>query len=154
MGGKEFASLSCAGPQKVQIWSQKRSSMPTDFRLIRISILIAVLFALVLALPKPIHAAKHLSGTYVCTKMEVAGKVKPCSAPSLELNDDGSYEIQSETGTYRIVANRWLVLSNKQDGKAHLVGNQEIIFEYRSQGKDHRITYHRKYDPPEGWISA
>lgn len=128
--------------------------MLTDLRLIRIPVFIAVLFALVLASPHPVHAGQYLSGTYVCTKMEVAGKVKPCAAPSLELNDDGSYEIQSETGTYRIVANRWLVLSNTQHGKAHLVGDQKIIFEYSSQGKKHRITYRRKYDPPEGWISA
>ncbi len=120
----------------------------------RTSILVAGLFALALVFARPVHAGPYLSGTYICVKIEVAGKVKSCSAPSLELYDDGSYQILSETGTYEIVAHHWLVLSSKQHGKAHLVGKGEIIFEYFSGGKKHRIIYRRKYDPPEGWISA
>jgi len=103
----------------------------------------------------PTRAETYLSGTYRCAKVEVAGKTAPCSAPSLELKSDGSYQILSERGTYEIVAGRWLVLSaSKKHGKARLDGNKEIIFEFVSGGKRSRITYRRKYQRPPGWMSS
>lgn len=103
----------------------------------------------------PTRAETYLSGTYRCTKVEVAGKTAPCSAPSLELKSDGSYQILSERGTYEIVAGRWLVLSaSKKHGKARLDGNKEIIFEFISGGKRSRITYRRKYQRPPGWMAS
>jgi hypothetical protein len=102
----------------------------------------------------PAHAEKYLSGTYDCTKVEVAGKVEPCSAPSLELNSDGSYQILSERGTYEIVEGEWLVLStSKNHGKARLEGSKRIIFEFISGGKKSKITYRRKYQRSPGWVS-
>src|ERR1019366_6834515 len=75
----------------------------------------------------PVRAETYLSGTYNCTKVEVAGKTQPCAAPSIELKSDGSYQILSERGTYEIVAGRWLVLStSKNHGKARLDGSKEI----------------------------
>ena len=38
----------------------------------------------------PTHAQPYLSGTYNCVRVEVAGKTTPCSAPSIEMNSDGS----------------------------------------------------------------
>jgi hypothetical protein len=128
--------------------------MHMDFSFLRMAFLTVAPLALGLVFPHPVHAETYLSGTYICATVEVAGKVTPCSAPSLELNDDGSYQILSETGTYEIVSNHWLVLSSKQHGKAHLVGRKKIIFEYISGGKKHRITYRRKFERPEGWFSA
>ena len=102
----------------------------------------------------PAHAQTYLSGTYDCTKIEVAGKIKPCSAPSLELNSDGSYQILSERGTYEIVADKWLVLStSKNHGRARLEGKR-IIFEFISGGKKSKITYRRKYQRSPGWVSS
>ena len=103
----------------------------------------------------PTCAQTYLSGTYDCTKVEVAGKIEPCSAPSLELKSDGSYQILSERGTYEIVAGQWLVLStSKNHGKARLDGNKKIIFEFISGGKKSKITYRRKYQRSPGWVSS
>ena len=103
----------------------------------------------------PARAGAYLSGTYNCMKVEVAGKTQPCTAPSIELNSDGSYQILAERGTYEIVAGHWLVLStSKNHGKARLDGSKEIIFEFVSGGKKSRITYRRKYQRPEGWFSS
>jgi hypothetical protein len=101
----------------------------------------------------PTHANSYLSGTYMCTKAEVAGKEQPCSAPSLELKSDGSYQILAERGTYEILSGHWLVLStSKNHGKARLDGSREIIFEFVSGGKKSTITYRRKYQRPPEWM--
>ncbi|MGD0907994.1 MAG: hypothetical protein ABSA96_10460 [Candidatus Acidiferrales bacterium] len=103
----------------------------------------------------PVHSQPYLSGTYNCIKVEVAGKTQSCSAPSLELNSDGSYQILAERGTYEIVSGRWLVLStSKNHGKARLDGSREIIFEFISGGKKSKITYRRKYERPLGWVAS
>ena len=103
----------------------------------------------------PVRAETYLSGTYNCMKLEVAGKIQPCSAPSIELKSDGSYQILSERGTYQIVAGRWLVLStSKNHGKARLDGSKEIIFEFVSGGRKSKITYRQKYQRPNGWVSS
>ena len=116
-------------------------------------LLLGALGLLLTALPA--HAETYLSGTYNCMRVEVAGKTQPCTAPSIELNSDGSYQILAEHGTYQIVAGHWLVLSaSKNHGKARLDGSKEIIFEFVSGGKKSRIIYRRKYQRPEGWVSS
>jgi hypothetical protein len=103
----------------------------------------------------PVHAQIYLSGTYDCVKVEIAGKTQPCSAPSLELKSDGSYQILSESGTYEIEAGQWLVLStSKHHGKARLDGKKRIIFEFVSGGKKSKIIYRREYERPPGWVST
>jgi hypothetical protein len=103
----------------------------------------------------PAHAETSISGTYRCSTVEVAGKTAPCKAPSLELKSDGSYKILSESGTYEIVAGRWLVLSAaKKHGRARLDGSKEIIFEFVSGGRKSKITYRRKYQRPSGWVAS
>jgi len=103
----------------------------------------------------PIHAEADPSGTYRCKTVEVGGKTVPCKAPSLILKSDGSYRMLSESGTYEIVAGRWLVLSaSKRHGRARLDGSKEIIFEFVSGGKKSRIVYRRKYQRPEGWVAS
>lgn len=130
--------------------------MPTSPK--AVSFLTRVLFLGAVALTLyalPAHADDYLSGTYDCTKIEVAGKTKPCTAPSLELNSDGSYQILSERGTYEIVAGHWLVLStSKNHGKARLDGSKWIIFEFFSGGKRSKITYRREYVRAPGWYSS
>jgi hypothetical protein len=103
----------------------------------------------------PLHAQPYISGTYNCVRVEVAGKANPCSAPSIELNSDGRYQILAEHGTYEIVGGRWLVLSaSRNHGKARLDGSKEIVFEFLSHGKKSMITYRRKYQRPPGWVSS
>jgi hypothetical protein len=97
-----------------------------------------------------------LSGTYRCVSVEIAGTAKHCTAPSIEMNSDGSYQILSEHGTYEILRGHWLVLSaSKNHGRARLDGNnKQIIFEFLSGGKKSRITYRRKYQRPPAWVSG
>ena len=127
-----------------------RTHSPENF--VRLLILAGIALA---AFALPARADTYLSGTYSCTKVEVAGTAHPCTAPSLELNSDGSYQILSERGTYEIVAGRWLVLStSKNHGKARLDGTKLIIFEFVSGGKKNKITYRRKYERPSGWVAG
>ena len=67
--------------------------------------------AAILAITPARAAQASLSGTYRCVSVEVAGKAKHCTAPAIEMNSDGSYDILSEHGTYEIVKGQWLVLS-------------------------------------------
>jgi hypothetical protein len=104
---------------------------------------------------KPAQAQASLSGTYNCVSVEIAGKTHHCSAPSLEMNSDGSYQILTERGTYEILRGHWLVLSAaKNHGRARLDGSKEIIFEFVSGGKKSKITYRRKYQRPPAWSSS
>jgi hypothetical protein len=104
---------------------------------------------------RQIHAESVLSGTYRCVSVEIAGKVRSCKAPSLEMNSDGSYKILDEHGTYEILRGHWLVLSAaKRHERARLVGSKQIIFEFISQGKKSKITYRRKYQRPPAWVSG
>jgi hypothetical protein len=129
----------------------QKSSNAQDSRLM---ILLLIAVALIVSV-LPAHADTYLSGTYSCTKVEFAGKTHSCSAPSLELNLDGSYQILSERGTYEIVAGHWLVLStSKNHGKARLDGSGLIIFEFVSGGKKSKITYRRNYQRPPGWVAS
>lgn len=103
----------------------------------------------------PARAQGYISGTYNCVSVEVAGKTHRCSAPSLEMNSDGSYQILAERGTYEILKGRWLILSaSKNHGRARLDGSKEIIFEFVSGGKKSKITYRRKYQRPPEWVSS
>ena len=124
----------------------------TLWTLIRLGSLVVLVFV---AVATPVQARTYLSGTYTCVSAEVGGKTKPCSAPSLEMNSDGSYQILSEQGKYEILQGRWLVLSaSKNRGKAKLNGSKEIIFEFVSGGKKSKITYRRKFVRPPAWVSG
>ena len=103
----------------------------------------------------PARAQEYISGTYNCVSVEVAGKTQSCSAPSLEMNSDGSYQILDERGTYEILKGPWLILTaSKNHGRARLDGSKEIIFEFVSGGKKSKITYRRKYQRPPEWVSS
>jgi hypothetical protein len=103
----------------------------------------------------PARAQSYLSGTYKCVSIEVEGKMHRCSAPSLEMNSDGSYQILAVRGTYEILRGHWLVLSAaKNHRRARLDGSAEIIFEFVSDGKKSKITYRRKYQRPPAWVSS
>ena len=103
----------------------------------------------------PARAQSHLSGTYNCVSLEIGGQTHHCTAPSLEMNSDGSYQIFTERGTYEILRGHWLILSAaKNHERARLDGSKEIIFEFYSKGKKNKITYRRKYQRPPAWVSG
>jgi hypothetical protein len=129
--------------------------MPLHRKTAQIVFGITLGLTILLFAPRPTRAETYLSGTYRCTSMEVAGKTVPCHAPSLEMKSDGSYKMLDESGTYEIVAGRWLVLcASKNHGKARLDGSKEIIFEFVSGGKKSRIVYRQKYQRPPGWVAS
>ena len=103
----------------------------------------------------PATTQPDLSGTYTCATVEVAGTIKPCTAPSLELKPDGSYRLLSESGNYEIVGGHWLDLSSssRRHGRARLDGSKKIVFEFVSHGKKNRITYRKKFQRPTSWVA-
>jgi hypothetical protein len=110
-----------------------------------------------LGIPIAVRSATlpSLSGTYDCATLEVAGTIKRCTAPSLELKPDGSYKLLSESGNYEIVGGHWLVLSSssKKHGRARLDGSKKIVFEFISHGKKNRITYRKKFERPTSSVA-
>jgi hypothetical protein len=127
-------------------------------RTLRLGLAVGILLAWAdLGLPVALPAATEpsLSGTYNCVTLEVAGTIRPCTAPSLELKPDGSYRLLSESGSYEIVGGHWLDLSSssKRHSRARLDGTKIIVFEFISHGKKNRITYRKKFQRPTSWVA-
>jgi len=94
----------------------------------------------------------RLSGKYRCVRLELEQKSAPCDSPPLVLNDDGSYQIWGEEGTYTLVQGRWLILEHsRRRGLGHIVSPREIVFEYRVGDKRCKVTFQRIFDPPPGF---
>lgn len=92
------------------------------------------------------------AGTYRCVRLETDQKTAPCQSPPLTLNEDGSYQIWGEEGSYELVQNRWLILEHSQRrGLGQIVSPREIVFEYRVGGKRCKVTFRRVFDPPPGY---
>ena len=97
------------------------------------------------------RAQQRLDGDYHCVRIQFQGQSAPCQSPPLVLNRDGSYEIWGEHGTYEVVQGRWLLLSHsKRRGLGHFVA-QEIVFEYRVDGRVCRVTFRRISEAPPGF---
>ena len=63
-----------------------------------------------------------------------------CTSPALKLNQDGTYQLGSEKGTYKI-ENQKLVLSQSKIRGAGSISGNKIVFNYPFQGKKHTMTY-------------
>jgi hypothetical protein len=115
------------------------------------ALLAASLLVAAVALAIPARAKQRLGGNYKCVRLEFQGQSAPCQSPPLVLNEDGSYEIWGEHGTYQVVQGRWLVLSHsKRRGLGTFVNPQEIVFEYRVDGRVCRVTFRRIFEAPPG----
>jgi hypothetical protein len=100
----------------------------------------------------PAVHAQAFDGKYRCVRIEVGTKTETCQSPPLILSADGSYQIWGEHGTYEVVQDQWLVLSHsKRRGLGHFVGPDEIVFEYKIDGKRCRVTFREIYEPPPGF---
>ena len=92
------------------------------------------------------------AGKYRCIRLEMEGKSAPCSSPPLILNEDGSYQIWGEAGSYELVQGRWLILEHSQRrGLGQIVNAREIVFEYRVGEKKCKVTFQRIFEPPPGY---
>jgi hypothetical protein len=102
-----------------------------------------------------LHAQAAFDGKYRCVRIEVGKETGQCQSPPLILSQDGSYEIWGEHGTYKVVQDRWLVLSHsKRRGPGHFVGPDEIVFEYKIGSTTCRVTFRQVYDPPPGYDAS
>lgn len=94
----------------------------------------------------------RFAGTYRCVRLEMDQKSAPCQSPPLTLNEDGSYQIWGEEGSYELVQNRWLILEHSQRrGLGQIVTPREIVFEYRVGDKKCKVTFQRIFEPPPGY---
>lgn len=92
------------------------------------------------------------AGKYRCLQLEMDGKSAPCASPPLVLNEDGSYQIWGEEGSYELVQGRWLILEHSQRrGLGQIVSAREIVFEYRVGEKKCKVTFQRIFEPPPGY---
>ena len=115
-------------------------------------LLIAFLLVLAGAAAIPAKAQQRLNGNYQCIRLEFQGHSAPCQSPPLVLNQDGSYDIWGEHGTYEVVQGRWLVLSHsKRRGLGNFINAHEIVFEYRVDGRVCRVTFRRIFEAPPGF---
>ena len=112
-----------------------------------------VLCAIALAVsPAPAQAQEPLEGKYRCVNVEAEHHRDRCQSPPLILHSDGTYEIWGEHGTYEVVQGRWLVLSHsKRRGLGHVQGPNQIVFEYRLNGKVCRVTFRRIFEATPGF---
>jgi hypothetical protein len=112
---------------------------------------ILVVFASFAFLPIA-HAQSAMVGKYECAQIEAEGRTAHCQSPPLILNRDGSYQIWGEHGTFEVVQGRWLVLSHsKRRGLGHVKNSQEIVFEYRIDGRPCRVTFRLIVPPRPGF---
>jgi hypothetical protein len=94
----------------------------------------------------------RFAGTYRCVRLEMDQKSAPCQSPPLTLNEDGSYQIWGEEGSYELVQNRWLILEHSQRrGLGQIVSARAIVFEYRVGNKKCKVTFQRIFEPPPGY---
>ena len=125
--------------------------LPARGRLFAIPTLALGLLALTAIAPSA-RAQDKYAGQYRCVRLEFQKQSAPCQSPPLLLDEDGSYEIWGEHGTYEVVQGQWLVLSHsKRRGVGHVVSPVEIVFEYRVDGQRCRVTFRRVFDAPPGF---
>jgi hypothetical protein len=100
----------------------------------------------------PVQERGQYAGKYTCVRLEMDGKSAPCGSPPLVLNEDGSYQIWGEEGSYELVQGRWLLLEHSQRrGLGQIVSAREIVFEYRVGDKKCKVTFRRIFEPPPGY---
>jgi hypothetical protein len=94
----------------------------------------------------------RFAGKYRCVRLEMEQKKAPCASPPLVLNEDGSYQIWGEEGSYELVQGKWLILEHSERrGLGQIVSAREIVFEYRVGDKKCKVTFQRIFDPPPGY---
>ena len=129
-------------------------AQPNVMRISRkfLALLIAPFLLASVSSAAPAKGQQRLDGNYQCVRLEFQGQSSPCQSPPLVLNQDGSYDIWGEHGTYEVVQGRWLVLSHsKRRGLGHFVNAHEIVFEYRVGSRVCRVTFRRVFDAPPGY---
>jgi hypothetical protein len=95
------------------------------------------------AAPFVLAATSEIAGTYRCVSQNVGGAGGRCTSPPLILNVDGTYQMSSEHGRYRVAGNRLYLSESRLRGTGQISGN-ELIFEYSYHGLMQTVTYRRQ----------
>jgi hypothetical protein len=98
---------------------------------------------LIRAAPSGPTANSEIAGTYRCASQNVGGAGGRCTSPPLILNGDGTYQMSSEHGRYRIAGNRLYLSESRLRGTGQISGD-ELIFEYAYRGLIQTMIYRRE----------
>jgi hypothetical protein len=86
--------------------------------------------------------SQSLAGQYRCWSYNVSGGGGSCRlAPPLVLNSDGTYQMSSEKGTYKVEDGKVVLSESKIRGPGKLEAGNHIVFEYDLKGMHHTVTY-------------
>lgn len=89
-------------------------------------------------------ATESIVGLYRCWSHNVAGRGGACGlTPALVLKADGTYQMSSEKGTYKVRDGKLILSKSELRGDGVLDGQGHIIFQYTYRGLKHRVTYLR-----------
>ncbi len=88
---------------------------------------------------------QSLAGTYRCWQFNVSGSGGRCTSPALVLRANGTYQIGSERGTYRVSGNTIRLSKSRIRGAGRIEGDgMRIVFQYSYKGRAHTVTYLRR----------
>ena len=105
----------------------------------------AFLLLCALALPSSAAPDAKLAGRYRCWSFNVGGRGGRCTSPPIILNEDGTYSMSSEKGTWKVKGDQVILSASKirGPGKLNKEGNQ-IVFEYTTNGLRQTVAYLRQ----------
>jgi hypothetical protein len=110
----------------------------------------AVALASVVPLLAPSSKAQTsgIAGKYQCAQVKIHGKIKPCESASLNLKNDGHFELRGWEGDY-VVSGQYVELSDKQvKSKARLEPGYKLVFRYHGKDGIVEVTYIRRQSAP------
>ena len=92
--------------------------------------------------PLPSSAEAGLAGTYRCWSFNVGGHAGRCElSPPLLLHGDGTYDISSEHGTYKVEGGQIFLSKSKVRGPGTFQNGNQIVFRYYYRGLQQTVTY-------------
>ena len=85
-----------------------------------------------------------VSGRYDCAQMTLAGKTVPCIVATLDLKNDGSFEVRGREGSY-MVKGEWVELNGSVlKSRAKIEAGHKIVFRYHTKKGLCEITFERR----------
>jgi hypothetical protein len=85
-----------------------------------------------------------VSGRYDCAQMKVAGKTMPCRVATLDLKNDGRFEVRGREGSY-LVNGEWVELNNSiLKSRARIEAGHKIVFRFYGKRGLCEITFERR----------
>ena len=85
--------------------------------------------------------AQSIAGQYRCWSYNVSGGGSCGLAPPLVINSDGTYQMSSVKGTYKVQDGIVALSESKIRGPGKPERGNRIVFEYDFKGMHHRVTY-------------